>query len=399
MKPPALAERTAPARSIVPQLSAAVVAFTIEADNEAERRIAHHTTSSAGPRGSVWLTSLAMWFNCLRGLDDAGAASPSMRTSSPKLELTVAELERRVRMSTNLDGMRRWGYITIDGVGRVRRGDPKPRPKRQSVLALTGRGRDAAEVWRPLPDQIEDRWRERFGAGAVDRLRAALVAIAARVDLALPDFLPIGSAYGVGLSRAPAGGATMQVKPRPGPGDDDAELPLISLLSRVLLAFALDYEDGAEPALAVHLNCLRVLSDSGIPQRELPARTGISKEAISVLLSQLQRTGCVEIGPLGGGARGKQVRLTADRGVRAAAAGQLRLQQILDAWRERFGADAVAQLSAALDPIAGDGTRPGSPLFAGLEPYEDGWRAQLPQPDLLPWFPMVSHRGGYPDGS
>jgi hypothetical protein len=179
---------------LAPQLSAAVVAFTIEADNEFEQRVQHITTRHGGSRerGVVWLSSLAMWFNCLRGLDDAGTG------------LTVAELERRVRMSTNLDGMRRWGYVTIDGVGRVKRGGPKPRPRPGSMLALTRRGRAAAEMWRPLPGEIESRWRERFGADAVGRLRGALVAIASQLDVPLPDFMPIGSTRWVGLSWAAA---------------------------------------------------------------------------------------------------------------------------------------------------------------------------------------------------
>ena len=108
------------------QLSAALTAFTIEADNEAERQIEHHTTDDGGAHRSVWLTSLAMWFNCLRPLRDGA--------------LSVTELERRARMSTNLDGMRRWGYITIDGTGRVRRGTTRPKPKPGTfMIVVVGR--------------------------------------------------------------------------------------------------------------------------------------------------------------------------------------------------------------------------------------------------------------------
>src|SRR5579875_522659 len=82
-------------------LSAAFVAFTVEADNAFERQLPHRTTSlgvsggAAAERGGGWLASLAMWFNCVRGLSDG--------------PLTVAELKRRVRMGANLDGMRRVG--------------------------------------------------------------------------------------------------------------------------------------------------------------------------------------------------------------------------------------------------------------------------------------------------
>jgi len=361
------------------QLSAAMVAFTIEADNEAERRLAHTTTSfgAAGPRGSVWLTSLAMWFNCLRGLSDGGPQ-------------TVAELERRARMGTNLDGMRRWGYVTIDSVGRVRRGDPRPRAKAGSVLELTERGRVAAGVWRSVPDEIDGHWQQRFGAAALDRVRDALRELLRRDDVVLPDFMPIGSAWGVGVDD-PAPGDT--------PGADVAGLALISLLSRALLWFALDYERDAKLSLATQLNGVRVLDRDGVPLRDLPGLTGVSKEAVAMLVKQLERVGCVEVRPIPGSSRGKQVRLTGDHGVRAKAAGPRRLQSTLVRWRERYGDELVSELGAALEPIVGDGTRAGSPLFAGLEPYPDGWRAQVPAPELLPWFPMVLHRGGYPDGS
>ena len=39
------------------------------------------------------------------------------------------------------------------------------------------------------------------------------------------------------------------------------------------------------------------------------------------------------------------------------------------------------------------------PSRLGLEPYPDNWRAQVRRPETLPHYPMVLHRGGYPDGS
>jgi DNA-binding MarR family transcriptional regulator len=363
------------------QLSAALTALTIEADNEAARRFAHTTTSfgATGPPGSVWMTSIVMWFNCLRWLQDGG-------------ELTVAELERRARTPTNLDGMRRWGYITIDGVGRVKRGDARPKPTARSVLAATRRGRAAADVWRTLPAEIEARWRERFGARAVDRVREALGTVLAGVDLALPECMPIGSVYGVGI------GGPQPAEPE-GDRDVSDELPLITLLSQALLLFALAYERGAKLSLAVQLDGLRVLDADGVAVRELPRLTGISKQAIAMIVKRLERVGCVELVPAPGRGRGKHARLTADRGVRARAAGARRLESVVGGWRERFGAATVSELQRALEPIVGDGTRAGSPLFDGLTPDPDSWRARVPAPELLPWFPMPLHRGGYPDGS
>jgi DNA-binding MarR family transcriptional regulator len=152
-------------------------------------------------------------------------------------------------------------------------------------------------------------------------------------------------------------------------------------------------------SLGVQLDGLRVLDADGVAVRELPRLTGISKEAIAMIVKRLERVGCVELVPAPDRGRGRYARLTADRGVRARAAGARRLERLVGGWRERFGADAVSELQRALAPIVGDGTRAGSPLFEGLTPYPDGWRAQVPAPDLLPWFPMLLHRGGYPDGS
>ena len=53
-------------------------------------------------------------------------------------------------------------------------------------------------------------------------------------------------------------------------------------------------------------------------------------------------------------------------------------------------------LRSSLEPLAA-----GRPpvLFGGLEPYPDNWRASVRRPATLPHFPVVLHRGGYPDGS
>jgi DNA-binding MarR family transcriptional regulator len=354
-------------------LSVPFVAFTIEADNELEQMVAHRTTSfgTTGERGAVWLTSMAMWFNCLRPLATAGES------------LSVAELGARARMETNLDGMRRWGYITIDGVGRVRRGSQaRPRARTSSVLALTPRGEAAAEAWHPVPALIEQRWRERFGAAAVERLRGALLAVAGQDEAALPDFLPIG-----------------EISATPGPRSDsarqaDAELGLASLLARVLMRFRLDHRERSPVPLRAWSDLLRVLDpETGVPVRDLPRLTGISKEALAVLSGRLGKAEVILSEPLPDGGRGRQLRLT-PRGAQARTRAERAVEETVLEWGER-----AAALSGALVELVGDGTREGSPLWAGLQPPAEGWRAHAAPPELLPWYPMLTHRGGYPDGS
>ena len=52
-------------------------------------------------------------------------------------------------------------------------------------------------------------------------------------------------------------------------------------------------------------------------------------------------------------------------------------------------------LRASLDQVLGDGVL----IRQGMQPYPDGWRASVRALPTLPLYPMVLHRGGYPDGS
>jgi len=68
-------------------LSHALVAFTIEFDNEFEHQMPHRTTnhgSSAGMRHAPWLVSMVMWSNFMQFVGEEGT--------------TVRELQRRLKM-------------------------------------------------------------------------------------------------------------------------------------------------------------------------------------------------------------------------------------------------------------------------------------------------------------
>ncbi len=357
-------------------LSQALVAFTIEFDNEGEHQAPHHTTNY-GPSGhadGAWLVSMVMWENCMRFVTDE--------------PITVAELLTRTRTGTNLDGMRRWGYITIDGTARkIHHGNPGP----DAVLRATARGLRARQIWLPLTGLIEQRWRDRFGASLVDRLRDALTAVAGQLDPDLPDCLPI---LGQNLhSRGPEAA----LPPRPGAAGISG-LPLPALLSRVLLSFALEYEQEAELSLAVSANLLRVLGPEGIRLRDLPALTGISKEAISWALGILTRARRAVEEPDPTASRGKVARL-APRGLDGQLAHHDLLAAIEQRWHDRFTPAVIDALRQPLETLAlpADGRPP--PLFDALQAYPDNWRAHVRPPTLLPHYPMVLHRGGYPDGS
>ena len=73
--------------------------------------------------------------------------------------------------------------------------------------------------------------------------------------------------------------------------------------------------------------------------------------------------------------------------------------RIENEWQRRFGSEVLRKLREPLEELVQDGASENSPLFQGLEPYPDGWRASVRKPKILPYFPMVLHRGGFPDGS
>ena len=354
-------------------LSQTLVAFTIEADNEAEHRLPHRTTEFGPSPGATaaapWLTSLLMWANCLRYLPDEG--------------MTLAELRRRARTETNVDGMRRWRYVMYTpDPGRGKR------PKPDAIVTPTAQGRRAREIWPAAIGEVESRWRSRYGADAIEGLRAALAAIATTLDPALPDCLPI---LGYGLySRIP--------KPPAAPVTDDSDasaLPLWALLSRPLLAFALAYERDSGPSLAIGANVLRVLTEDGVRARDVPALAGVSKESVAMATGLLGKLRLTTEGPDPAGGRFRVIRLTA-AGTAARAEYHARAAGIEADWRAGFGPQRVAALRAALEPLA-VGDPPA--LFAALEPYPDNWRARLAPPVVLPHYPVTLHRGGYPDGS
>jgi methyltransferase (TIGR00027 family) len=357
-------------------LSQALVAFTIESDNEVEHRIPHRTQDyGASAQGyGAWLVSMAMYENCLKFVGDE--------------PITVAELERLARTGTNLDGMRRWSYITIDGTAKKIH---KSRPGPGAVLCATERGLQARQAWTPVAGLTEQRWRERFGPDQVARLKDALLAVVTQLDSGLPDCLPILGANLTSRGPDPA------LPPRPAPVDLST-LPLSALMSRVLLSFALDYERESALSLPVGANLLRVLSEEGIRLRDLPGLTGISKEAVSWALGILVRARLAAEEPDPGASRGKVALLTPG-GTAAQRAYQDLLAATEERWRDRFGAHRIAALRQPLEALAAvtEGRLP--LLFGGLEPYPDGWRARVRPPVILPYFPMVLHRGGYPDGS
>ena len=155
------------------------------------------------------------------------------------------------------------------------------------------------------------------------------------------------------------------------PTDD---LPLPTLLSQLLLAFTIEFDNEFEHRA---------------PHRTTSGGTGGRRRG-PWLVSQL-------------------VRLTAKG--RSAQDDYIRLLDGAEQrWRSRFGPGNVGALRRSLRSVI-DQCDDGQPRLAqGLRPYPDGWRARSPYlrhtnallsdpGGALPRYPMVLHRGGWPDGS
>lgn len=356
-------------------LSQVVVAHTIELDNEFEHRF-----RAAG--GGARVTSLTMWSNLLRFVGDG---------------VTVRDLVAAVCLPTRsvhsrVGGVERWGYVTVGPPRTKREGYGSAKGLKEDwVVELTAAGRRAAEIWPALPAEIESRWRERFGADEIEALGAALRAVNDGIDVPLPEYLPVVSS---------TNGMALEL-PR-GEQRQDGDPSLVVLLAHALMAYTLDFEEGSALSLPLSANVLRVLDADGVPVRELPSRTGISKEAVAVSLTSLARSAYVAVE--GAPASKRVIRITPAG--EALLSDQARLHsRIGRTWSARLGADVLESLRAALGRILDRGE-----LSAGLTPYPDGWRASKPYVQhteavladpraRLPHCPMVLHRGGWPDGS
>jgi DNA-binding MarR family transcriptional regulator len=362
-------------------LSQMLVAYTIEFDNEFERQMPHRTTDAGGPAHAPWLVSLVMYANFMRFIPDEG--------------ITVRELYMRSglekkALQTWLKRMAGWwGYLTLHPPA-----DGKPAPPADWIVRPSPGGLRALQVWRPLFATIEERWRQRFGEKVIDGLRSSFGAVGDQLQTGLPEYLSIlGVVWAGWFAEAPKPGRGIYAAEK-----QSAVVPVSALLSWTLMAFTLDFERESDLSLAIGSNLVRVLDDTGIPVRDLPRLSGVSKEAIKMMLGFLTKHRFVAIEADLVAGRIKVVRLTA-KGIEAQQAFGLRLALTEKDWRKRFGDEAIGRLRTALEAVVIDAGGGPSPLMERLMLHPEGWRASRSVPETLPHYPLVLHRGGFPDGS
>ena len=231
-----------------------MIAYTIELDNEFERRFAE---TGIGRRFGI---SLVMWSNFLRFVGDGVTVG----------ELPVVSGLPKATVRSTLGGMERWRYVYVVE-------DPAASPpvetRRMGQRSRTPTGGSSAppagvkarEIWLPLFGDIETRWEERFGRNAIRDLRRSSEEVVAQLAVELPEYLPIiGGSNGMAAEIAHRERQTTDRAAR------DHRLHVPTLLAQVLLAYTLDFERASDVSLPLSANFLRVLDETGVDVRELP---------------------------------------------------------------------------------------------------------------------------------
>jgi len=292
---------SSPHKPLSALLSQILVAYTVEIDCDFELRMLQ--TQARGAR-----LSMVIWLNLLRFL----AQGPvSVRT------LASCALTTEDGAKAGLGCLERWGVITLQpgkragfGSGRGIRADWPVR--------LTDSGETVVRIWSDLIPAIDGRWSNRFGGDAT-RLRRSLEAIEHQIDLELPQGLPVA------ILKLP------QFGPRETAAEDGVPLPV--LLSRVLLAFALDFERESQAPISLCANAIRVLMDAPTPETDIPKRTGCSEETAGI---GWQHKPYIIVERDHAAGRGKFVRLS-EAGIKAQHEYYSRTRGVEEKWKKRFG--------------------------------------------------------------
>jgi hypothetical protein len=218
-------------------------------------------------------------------------------------------------------------------------------------MELTDLGWSAATTWPAHVASLDAEW-------AGTPLRAVLEEIVGGLAFELPHFpasygtadpSAIGGPYMQGGKRTegvPMHGKDWRPVPR-ADGDTVSSLPITALLSQVLMAFTIDYEDRFPWPLESTLNVLCHIGEAPQPLADVPGDHGITGAGKSLLERHL----IAVVSREAANPKTKLVALT-DRGVLVLQHHPRRLEAVEAEWTERFGTDTVTALRAALVPLA-----------------------------------------------
>jgi hypothetical protein len=340
-------------------LSHALVAMTIGLDNELEQRMGHTTNLGRRrglPAAGPWLVSWSTWANLLRFVPPKGISLEDLRGRPGVPERPLGGKN---------PGVIRWGYVTLAG----------------GVVRPTSQLRKASETIFPLlPDLVETKWADHLGARKVDQLKEVLGELLCQVDQELPHYLPqVDNLMCTRWSRSAARAEAI------------GDLKLVDRLAQALLLYTLEHESASEIPLTMAANLVRVIDDEGTPKADLVRRSGISKEAMAFLTGWRQQPRLT--------VESARTLMLTDAGCSAKSDYETLVRTIEHLWAKRFGGDVARRLRSALEQVVVDGMLVRSPLARLVKAPEGCWRSWVKTAETLPHFPMILHRGGYPDGS
>lgn len=279
--------------SLPAMLSTALIAFTVEADNELDRRL-------AGPGGAT--PSLVVWLNVMQYLPDE--------------QVTVAELCAKSRTSMEqvrflIGKLQHWGELSVETKSASSKPSAAAGPltggrqnisgiKPHSVVEISERVKPAAGLWPGVIDEVESRWRLRWGSTLNTALKAASK-LADQPGVLMPDAVPAATGHRI---RARTWGPFTRGKLE---APSTAQIPV--LLSRALMAAAIAYEDSNSFPLALGANTLRVIDDEGTPESQLHLLSGTAPETAASQSKFIKEIGLAEV-VKDPSRRGKLMRLT-----------------------------------------------------------------------------------------
>jgi hypothetical protein len=159
-----------------------------------------------------------------------------------------------------------------------------------------------------------------------------------------------------------------------------------------------EFERDSRLSLAISANLLRLARDKGVRVRDLSRVSGVSKEAVVLALRCVEecRFGVIEKESQ---SNNVEMFVLTPEGQRARDTYRQMVCSIEKRWKANCGREHVEKLRALLERMVGTSAAEPSPLFKGLTPYPDGWRASVCRLEQLPQYPMILHRGSFPDGS
>ena len=236
------------------------------------------------------------------------------------------------------------------------------------TFRLTDRGMGLEAAGRRRLAEVEASWRRRHGSAAIGRLRGALAQVVSAQDLEWPWYL---TGYGP-ADASLTGGSYLPAEPGPprlpGRGTEwpavardtapaTTELPLPALLSQVLAAFTVDYEEahlGPLSAASVFLSQVPGDAISLERARAICDVSGTDK-------STPERHLCVVVEP-GRPSDGTRMVYLTPKARRIRDSYPAQVMDIEAAWRKRFGAGVLDGLRGALETLDA-GTAPGTPDY------------------------------------